>query len=541
MSSRRRAWMWIVALIAASAGTVSCGGGSSAPHCSTTANNAVPVTGVTLNQTDWVNVHRCETSPGVFHACYQLVATVTPDDATNKKVLWSVSDRSAATVTADGLVTMRKPEGQPSVPLTVTATTEDGCFTAEVTGSASCPMVYAGDGAGGFNYLTDLQGPIIGFPLTYPMARRTALFGHDQVILDGLKPDGSGSYQLKVRETQSEIAYLDDVRLIAVDVPDGYELASSSAEQTYGNGYVNPHRFFTLGKSKELRSATDWQGRDVTAQLRSTDGKPAPIDGADSPSYTLDFGDVDAAHAKLVIRAWALYSPTYGKALEKPSVSVKNAAGEWTEVKTFGLPAGDEKTMVYDLSGLFQGKDRKVKLALGTRPWVRWVVDSVKLDDSAPVEPVVGPELKPSSATLAQGGLVTMELPTVLSRGFVRDDHRPFNGVGMGTGRFTRYGDVGELVAKADDKFVIMGMGDEVKLTFAGAPPPKAGYHRVMVMKVMQFYKAPYVDLNVEPLPFRGMSSYPYPATEHYPDDAEHQAYLAKYNTRVQGPAVAKR
>ena len=36
----------------------------------------------------------------------------------------------------------------------------------------------------------------------------------------------------------------------------------------------------------------------------------------------------------------------------------------------------------------------------------------------------------------------------------------------------------------------------------------------------------------VEPLPFHAMSTYPYPATERYPDDAGHAEYRARWNTR---------
>ncbi len=39
----------------------------------------------------------------------------------------------------------------------------------------------------------------------------------------------------------------------------------------------------------------------------------------------------------------------------------------------------------------------------------------------------------------------------------------------------------------------------------------------------------------VEPLPFHGMSGYPYGPDEKYPDDEVHQAYLREWNTR---PAV---
>ena len=36
----------------------------------------------------------------------------------------------------------------------------------------------------------------------------------------------------------------------------------------------------------------------------------------------------------------------------------------------------------------------------------------------------------------------------------------------------------------------------------------------------------------VEPLPFHGMSVYPYPETERFPDDALHRQYREQYNTR---------
>ena len=45
---------------------------------------------------------------------------------------------------------------------------------------------------------------------------------------------------------------------------------------------------------------------------------------------------------------------------------------------------------------------------------------------------------------------------------------------------------------------------------------------------------------SVEPLPFHGMSRYPYPATEHYPDTRAHQSYRDMFNTRRVARAVPK-
>ncbi|SDG56996.1 S-layer homology domain-containing protein [Fontibacillus panacisegetis] len=59
----------------------------------------------------------------------QLEATITPSNATNKKIVWTVDDNSAKqiNVTADGLVTAKGPGTG-----TVTATTQDGGFKANV-------------------------------------------------------------------------------------------------------------------------------------------------------------------------------------------------------------------------------------------------------------------------------------------------------------------------------------------------------------------------------------------------------------------------
>ena len=37
---------------------------------------------------------------------------------------------------------------------------------------------------------------------------------------------------------------------------------------------------------------------------------------------------------------------------------------------------------------------------------------------------------------------------------------------------------------------------------------------------------------NVDPLPFHGMSQYPYAAAERFPDDPAHRLYREQYNTR---------
>ena len=105
-------------------------------------------------------------------------------------------------------------------------------------------------------------------------------------------------------------------------------------------------------------------------------------------------------------------------------------------------------------------------------------------------------------------------------------------------GMFTRYGDVTSLLSHADNMFVIFGPGDELVLRFnaQNLPPLPRGWVRDFI-----FYANGWVkdgDLNtalshhIDPLPFHGMSGYPYPATEHYPRTPALQRYLRTHNTR---------
>ena len=88
---------------------------------------------------------------------------------------------------------------------------------------------------------------------------------------------------------------------------------------------------------------------------------------------------------------------------------------------------------------------------------------------------------------------------------------------------------------------MVFGSGDELKVAFAvpdHAPP--TGWKRDFLLHNVGWDKDN--DLNVvtsqavEPLPFHGMSGYPYRADEQYPDTLRTRDYLRKYQTRTQRP-----
>jgi hypothetical protein len=97
---------------------------------------------------------------------------------------------------------------------------------------------------------------------------------------------------------------------------------------------------------------------------------------------------------------------------------------------------------------------------------------------------------------------------------------------------------VKDLLTSVDDRFTIMGSGDEVRMRFrtSGLAPLPPGWKRDFLLKVDGWAKDR--DANtaysqtVDPLPFHGMSAYPYSRSEHFPQDAAHAQYRREYNTR---------
>src|SRR5262249_284412 len=116
-------------------------------------------------------------------------------------------------------------------------------------------------------------------------------------------------------------------------------------------------------------------------------------------------------------------------------------------------------------------------------------------------------------------------------------------------GRYTRTGDVRELLAAVDDGFVISMPGDEIALTFDASalpalpprsPPPyllpAAGFSKELDIH-------PASPGVLRPLPSHGMSRYPYAPPEAYPMTPERARLVEKYDTRVvrsvEGPLTA--
>jgi hypothetical protein len=205
-------------------------------------------------------------------------------------------------------------------------------------------------------------------------------------------------------------------------------------------------------------------------------------------------------------------------------------------IEDLGIPVGRPQTVVVDLRGRVPRNTRSVRVVTNMR--IYW--DQVLVDVSGGNAATVVTRLDPASATLAWRGFSAEVSPD--GREPYGYDYARVSTVSpwkQMTGRYTREGDVRPLLEQIDDLFVITRPGDEIALSFdaASLPALRAGWRRTFLFYVDGYSKE--MDINsatpdsVLPLPFHGMSRYPYGPDEHYPRSPLHEKYLADYNTRV--------
>jgi hypothetical protein len=233
---------------------------------------------------------------------------------------------------------------------------------------------------------------------------------------------------------------------------------------------------------------------------------------------------------------------TPGLASVPPTLQLPGPDGTWRDAgPPLGFPAGKSKTMVIEL-------DEAVRAALDReRPRLRLVStlrlywDSIRLavTDDAPLRIT---ELEPVSARLWSRGFSRpietgrADLPERFDwdalAEHARWDQHP--------GRYTRYDETLPLVQAIDDRFVILGSGDALAVAFGARdlPPLEPGWVRDYLVLLDGWAKDrdpnTLAALEVEPLPFHGMSTYPYGAGERFPDDEAHRAWRAEWNTRAE-------
>jgi hypothetical protein len=403
----------------------------------------------------------------------------------------------------------------------------------DLWGSSSCPFIYVWNGES-YSHITDVQGNILGLDPVSRVSKNVHLFGEDYIVLQGLEPDDKGLYRIKLRETLPEISYADEVTLLAVDVPEGYGVVSTSAENTYRYGYANPAGLLAVKEGRPPLSAVDRLGRDILEKVSAADGVPAPLDPAVAEYYEFDFGPVEnPAYARLIIDGWAMFGrPYYTKKHVEPMIEVIGKDGAWVKARPLGFVSGDFKRMAVDISNAFATDDHRIRVHTGITASMRWVIDRIALDESIPA-PMTAQEMILLSASLGFEGKAPHQVATPGHRILATDGRLPPVPAALGFGAFTRYGSVKTLLTSTEGRMVIMRHGDALTMTFSAPEPLPTGLKRVFVLKALVYYKAFRVSRNVDPLPFPGMPSYPYPEELSPFKSPEFKSYFKKYGTRI--------
>jgi tetratricopeptide (TPR) repeat protein len=414
---------------------------------------------------------------------------------------------------------------------------------------SSCPVLFAWDGHK-YKLVTDVIGAgVVGHWFT-PTRRNTPNPG-EWIKVDG-KQLASVDGKLSVRfiEPMEEVNYIDQLRLVAVDHPANVEV--NPDEKFLDDPPFASGRVVASEGARLPVGAWDGEGRDVLDVLSRRDHTFAsgfmasPYDGfANLHALTLDLGDVKAgAPLRLLMTGYVNYfsaTSLYGawQAGIKPVSPYAEAQmpdGSWQRITPgeAGFPAGLERTIVIDLTGKVPAGARKIRLM--TNLEIYW--DQVLIDQSENAE--------------ARTANVPMSAATLHFRGYPRqmegaspgDLDYDYDRVSLTgpfqhqRGNYTRFGDVTELVKGIDDRYAVFGSGEEIAAEFdeTKLPAPPAGWKRDYFfyangfVKDMDWWDAS--PFTVTQMPFHGMSKYPYPASESFPDDNGALTYQLEWNNR---------
>jgi len=383
---------------------------------------------------------------------------------------------------------------------------------------SSCPVLFAWDGSR-FRFVTDVLGVGgIGFferPGVY-----SEPFPRENVLLpDGALAESDGVYRLKIAEPMEEVTYLDQVSLVAYDLPPGWRMALDERKAVGGPMPSGAPIFYR--EERLPVEAIDEAGANVTARLQRADlsavgpheivprfiglARPwavtmtfeRPVDRGPGRPVLLVDGWVEYPYAQTVFGAWQA-----GAAYEAPTLEARDASGRWHEVaREFGYPAGMPRQMAFPLPPLPRGT---TALRLRTSQEIYW--DRIAIVYAEPAPEARRQVLSLRSAELQAGGF--QRRTTGPQRAPHYDDERrtPLGDTRHPRGWYTEFGSIEPLVAEEDAAVAIFGPGEEVTVAFeapgAGAPE---GWTRWFVLEARGWCKD--MDLytkdgeTIEPLP----------------------------------------
>ena len=413
---------------------------------------------------------------------------------------------------------------------------------------SSCPVLFVWDGHK-YKFVTDAIGAaVVGHWFT-PARRNIPNPGEWIKVAGNQVATVHGKISLRFMEPMEEVNYIDQLRLVAVDHPENVEV--NPDERFLDDPPFASGRVIASSGARLPVGAWDGEGRDVLDALSRRDHQFAsgfsilPYDGfANLHALTLDLGDVKHdAPLRLLMTGYVNYfsaTSLYGawqaglKPIS-PYVEAELADGSWKRiVEDAGFPAGLERTIVVDLSGKLPAGARRIRLMSNLQLY--W--DQVLIDNTADAA------THTTEVPLSFASLHFRGYPTQIEGASPGDLDYDYDRVSLTgpfqheRGNYTRLGDVTPLVTGIDDRYAILGSGEELAAQFdtTTLPTPPAHWQRDYFfyangfVKDMDWWDAS--PFTVAQLPFHSMSAYPYPENEKFPDDSDALDYQLNWNDR---------
>jgi tetratricopeptide (TPR) repeat protein len=361
----------------------------------------------------------------------------------------------------------------------------------------SCPFLFAYNGKE-IEFVKDAVpwGSAIGLRInSLGTARIAATEEWYKIGRDQLAPH-DGYYDLRITGELWETYYYDYLTLMAIDHSIGTEVFT---DERFVVPAVKP-RIIAVATPHKIDRAIDDNGQDVTEVVRNLDNRyldtfgRGQYQGVTRDHFVeVDLGDDVPASGPLylIARGWVHPSDSsinvaisqgaheQARAL---SLEVPDGHGGWVVAQpNLGFPAGRKKICLIDLTNVFR-PGTSHRLRLRTNLEIYW--DSIEWAQGLPQTDLKITRVAPYMANLHYRGYSVInqvnssspEIPDYNHLAGTRQLWRDLEGY------YTRYGDVRELLAGVDDRYVIMNAGDEISLRFPALPEPPAGWVRDYVM-----------------------------------------------------------
>ena len=413
---------------------------------------------------------------------------------------------------------------------------------------SSCPFLFTWNGER-FEFLTDfLGGGEMGYWLAPGMRNTPDPDEYVRIPRAALQPR-DGRLELRVTNELEEALFLDRVQLVSVVHPKGTEIYPNEGLKPA----PEPLRLLVSGEELPLAAAADEHGHDVRDRLARMDRRYPDDFALDSlrgyaaeHTLTLTLPRVPSSGRRvLLMTGWTDYAFSGDNVaahqrdlrMVPPMLQVPDGPGRWrTVVLDIGFPVGRPQTVPVDLTGLLPPDATVVRIVTTMR--VYWDRIAVGITDER-VKPGVA-RLEPVTAELRWRGFSAEDSPD--GREPFGYDYSQVNSQSpwkVLPGRYTRLGDVRELLQRTDDFFVVARPGDEIAIAFdaASLPPVPEGSTRTFLLYASGYSKE--MDLSssspdqLAPLPYAAMKAYPYSPADGPRLTPARQRYLDKYLTRI--------